>query len=310
MTPPREAGAPAHRRSPSSRLPRWAGVVFPAGVAASIAFVLVDRVNQTLVPSVVQAASVAGLGVILGFTTRWSARGRSATVQWWIAMGAITVGLLVAGMASGGSTGIATPVIGQAGVRVGELVELAVAGLCAWLAISFRRPRPARPSLRQRWQAARDGIQMRWAHISPIQVWQRRHPGVQATPPRAEVSTSRLTSAGIASRSRTSLRSRASTSPAKPQARAKVPKRGSLKATRPSIRAARRAKARAIRFTGAEESRCPYCLDLVRPNDPRGSRICPVCHTRHHADCWAVTGVCQMPHLFAPEPDRHQGVAR
>jgi hypothetical protein len=21
-----------------------------------------------------------------------------------------------------------------------------------------------------------------------------------------------------------------------------------------------------------------------------------VCHTRHHADCWSVTGVCQVPH--------------
>jgi hypothetical protein len=24
---------------------------------------------------------------------------------------------------------------------------------------------------------------------------------------------------------------------------------------------------------------------------------CKICHTLHHADCWAVTGACQIPHL-------------
>jgi hypothetical protein len=23
---------------------------------------------------------------------------------------------------------------------------------------------------------------------------------------------------------------------------------------------------------------------------------CSICHTPHHADCWAMTGVCQIPH--------------
>jgi ribosomal protein L37AE/L43A len=46
-----------------------------------------------------------------------------------------------------------------------------------------------------------------------------------------------------------------------------------------------------------EEHRCPYCLDPVSRNDPRGVKECDVCHTLHHADCWAITGVCQVPHL-------------
>ncbi len=45
------------------------------------------------------------------------------------------------------------------------------------------------------------------------------------------------------------------------------------------------------------EDRCPYCLDVIKPNDPRGVRVCEVCHTPHHADCWAIAGKCQMPHL-------------
>lgn len=45
------------------------------------------------------------------------------------------------------------------------------------------------------------------------------------------------------------------------------------------------------------EDRCPYCFDVVKRNDPRGVHICEICHTPHHADCWAVTGKCQVPHL-------------
>ena|GEM_PF-608162 len=52
-----------------------------------------------------------------------------------------------------------------------------------------------------------------------------------------------------------------------------------------------------IQFALVEEHRCPYCLDAVAHNDPRGVKECEVCHTLHHADCWSITGVCQVPHL-------------
>jgi len=51
-----------------------------------------------------------------------------------------------------------------------------------------------------------------------------------------------------------------------------------------------------VRLSTDVEHRCPYCLEVVAPHDPRGIRECSICHTRHHADCWAVTGVCQVPH--------------
>jgi hypothetical protein len=46
-----------------------------------------------------------------------------------------------------------------------------------------------------------------------------------------------------------------------------------------------------------EEHRCPFCLDVVKRNDPRGIKECEVCHSLHHADCWNITGMCQVPHL-------------
>ena len=42
---------------------------------------------------------------------------------------------------------------------------------------------------------------------------------------------------------------------------------------------------------------CPYCLEEVRPGDPRGRVVCKICGTPHHGDCWAITGKCEVPHL-------------
>ena len=77
-----------------------------------------------------------------------------------------------------------------------------------------------------------------------------------------------------------------------------------MKVRRPAIRMQsskrqHRAFARkksAVRLVGKIENRCPYCLEIVKPDDPRGIKICPECNTYHHADCWAVTGNCQVPH--------------
>src|ERR1700752_3146514 len=67
----------------------------------------------------------------------------------------------------------------------------------------------------------------------------------------------------------------------------------------PVVRPKRRRSRRKpqIQFAIVEEHRCPYCLDAVSRTDPRGVEECKVCHTLHHADCWAITGICQVPHL-------------
>ena len=52
-----------------------------------------------------------------------------------------------------------------------------------------------------------------------------------------------------------------------------------------------------IQLALVEEHRCPYCLEPVVHTDPRGVKKCNVCQSLHHADCWAVTGTCQVPHL-------------
>jgi hypothetical protein len=53
----------------------------------------------------------------------------------------------------------------------------------------------------------------------------------------------------------------------------------------------------AVQLAVYEEHRCPYCLEIVTRDDPRGSVECQVCHALHHKDCWDITGTCQVPHL-------------
>ena len=70
------------------------------------------------------------------------------------------------------------------------------------------------------------------------------------------------------------------------QVRSRKPKVHTPKKTRTSVR-----------LTSSVEHRCPFCLEPVKKRDARGVKVCPICHTHHHADCWEVTGTCQVPHM-------------
>ena len=83
---------------------------------------------------------------------------------------------------------------------------------------------------------------------------------------------------------------------------------GSRPALRPRLRLVTRQPARTnhrsllahrpqVQLALIEEHRCPYCLELVSRNDSAGVKECEVCHSLHHADCWNITGMCQVPHL-------------
>jgi hypothetical protein len=74
------------------------------------------------------------------------------------------------------------------------------------------------------------------------------------------------------------------------------PRSKAAQSSRRAVARRKHIKGEKVRFSGAVEHRCPYCLEEVLINDPRGVRICPVCATRHHRDCWNVTGTCQVPH--------------
>lgn len=67
--------------------------------------------------------------------------------------------------------------------------------------------------------------------------------------------------------------------------------------TRPKRMIGPRVRRPHVQLALVEEHRCPYCLEPVVRTDIRGVKECEVCHSLHHADCWAITGTCQVPHL-------------
>ncbi len=87
------------------------------------------------------------------------------------------------------------------------------------------------------------------------------------------------------------------TTHANPQNKVRIKKNSSTPAVKTKIRKKKANKNNAdVKLVGREEHRCPYCLEEVKKNDPRGVKICPDCGTWHHQDCWNVTGSCQIAH--------------
>jgi len=64
----------------------------------------------------------------------------------------------------------------------------------------------------------------------------------------------------------------------------------------PKISHVRPVKTYLANFGVVEEHLCPYCLENVDLNDQRGVKVCHICGTYHHSDCWDVTGSCRAPH--------------
>jgi len=142
-----------------------------------------------------------------------------------------------------------------------------------------------------------------WRQMAPtqsIEVMPHYTPQIDARPSIREVAVS---SAGMSGHARIQppgnwlLRSRPDSMP-----RARIGSRSRIrKMTRSDAKPARKknrfARKPHVQLALVEEHRCPYCLDLVTHDDPRGVQECEVCNTLHHGDCWAITGVCQVPHL-------------
>jgi hypothetical protein len=296
---------PVERRA---RVPRWVGVVFPLAILGGVGLVLVARVNQTWLDFVVAIAGSAGLGLVLGLAARRSLPHRSTLVRWLVAMGALIVSLSLAGILSGGVMGLSPLLPLAPAVRWAEILQLLAGGLASWLAVRAF-PRPSLPVA----DPAADGSDPNWGFtyhptISDTQPIRSRRPSAAL---RTSSPGPRAPAALLSTQLRASPSASLRTGPLRRSYDRLVARLARASAWRPTLGllpASRRSSP--IRFTGAAEDRCPYCLDIVDEHDPRGVTTCPVCHTRHHTECWAVTGTCQMPHLYAGGGTHRPGAAR
>jgi hypothetical protein len=302
-------------------LPYWVGVVFPVVIVAAIGFAYIFVINTTFQPVAVTLAATAGMGMVAGFTVRKALPRRAWIVKGAITLAALMVGLLMLGLITSGDSGIGPIDTAGRGPNWFGLLQVVIATGTAFLTLQAWRPRlvprvtdplavdaennptpaprpVAEPSRlaqiwegwTRQWQRTRDSASARWQEsaagrslrrasegLEQARAWSQQEPETAVTTPAPAPAPAPASVAepGLVER----VRHRFSRPPTVAKTAVKRP--------RPQPR---------IKLIGAIEHRCPYCLEAVEPNDPRGIEVCEICHTFHHADCWAVTGMCQVPH--------------
>jgi general stress protein CsbA len=213
------------------------------------------------------------LAVVAGFGTRLLLSQRS----WWVRSLATTVmilaGLSILGYFSDWIIGIDVIALSRGYVSWADLIHLVVGITVAWAALwAWFRP------------AARDVESLEYfdpAQSVVVQPHRDRLPRSWSLQPRLRIGSGLDAHSGNGSRS--SVHSRLKLVTRQP--------------TRPRMYRKSRLHRPHVQLAVVEEHRCPYCLEPVLRSDPRGVKECDVCHTLHHADCWAITGMCQVPHL-------------
>ena len=234
-----------------------------AGLAAR--FALKDR--HGLIRGLASAAvSLVGLG-ILGYLTSWKSGIGPFQTGWvtvhWLDAAHIRLGLPLE--------------FGRSSMNVLDLVHAVIAVDTSWIALRVWKQEPrvlGQSSLPM--PRFRRPVTPRSApvEVAPVQIVPApKVPASSASGSRARIRRKRSERAVVAR----------PTSPIRP-VRSR-PRRGARR-TRP-----------AVHLAIHEEHKCPYCLEPVSRNDPRGTVECQICHTLHHKDCWDITGNCQVPHL-------------
>jgi len=282
--------------SPSEQwhLGRKLTLMFLLVVALALGLVILFQQRTSLPSLVFNLFADASIGLVAGLAARLVLRQRNWFIRSLASAAMTFVGLFVMGYCSSGKIGVVPPPLGF--VRVHWLDQWQI---------------PLELPLR----VARN--QMDWAALAymviaidtswvVLRAWNRFTPHADAA------------SAVSSGRRRRSMRSahtnasehfafpkiRVGNSGAKPKVRRKKDHpmvsmsvaSNSVKATR-SKRWRPLQKKPQIQLAVYEEHRCPYCLEEVKRDDPRGVVECEVCHTLHHKDCWDITGACQVPHL-------------
>jgi len=309
--------AAMHRQRPAAR-PRFSeslpgriiAVILATLVVSGLTY-LVYLANQGIVPVVLQWVLTGAIGLAAGFAGRYYLSAQTLVLRLVTVFLALLIALVFLGLVSRGILGAQPPQNGQSGLNLGWLGQFIFASVVAWLSLNAWKisPQPRSRRSKLRTSPGRSGGTRRSTGASPKKT--RAGLSNQASPaprPKPElpaitrpeywnerweklhVKLRRWWDQGIpALPADQEYRSPRIRSPKKPAVRVQVKRARRMASPKPQDSA--------VRLVGKEEHRCPFCLEEVVPNDPRGVKICPVCHTHHHADCWDVTGVCQVPHI-------------
>ena len=256
------------RSSPrSTHLVRRLTLLVLLVVTYALGFAILIYTGRTAPTQLLAIGADVTLGIVAGLGARLLLRKRNAFIRSVVALGVLVIGLNVLGYFSDWKVGIGL-VIGRETPDWFGLAHLALGILFTLSALlGWRRSDPRAAQL----EAAHP------AHSGSSRPTSRTSGYQGSQPSRVRRSNSR-TLVGTQAR----------------PARSHVVVNPPL-APRPKVKR-RLGRKIHVQLATVEEHRCPYCLELVNPKDPRGVVECKVCHTLHHADCWGITGSCQVPH--------------
>jgi hypothetical protein len=260
-----------------SHLIRKLLLLFLLVVAAAYGIVFLLRQKPEIPILLFTFFADASLGLIAGLGVRTIMRDQGWFVKGVAAAAIVVVGLVVLGYLTAWKAGIGPMEFGRSTVDWLGLTQMVIGIDMAWVTLRAWRHQSAQQMIEAAPRAASHPRRMRPAAAAPrVQLprswslWPKPRPKVRTR---------------SASRSRSGAQAPVLTF-AKPQPVRSQRRSAGLFRRKPQVQLAL-----------VEEHRCPYCLDLVSRSDPRGTMECEVCHTLHHADCWAITGTCQVPHL-------------
>lgn len=269
---------------PRKRLIDGLKLIVPSTILVAIGFGFLRRANQMLLPAALDFATAAAIGITAGLLTRQSLKGRSGLLHALVAVAATISALIILGLVTWGQAGIKMLIL-RPDTDWNAMGQLLVGASSALLAL-------------RAWRATVEALPLPPA---PPERFVPR-PRTQPVPTPSRQSRPRIAPPAprVSARAQASSRLPRWTPPhiALPQFNFRNPFR-QIALPHFNVRNPFQSRDSAIKVTGVTEQRCPYCLDLIMSNDPRGVHLCPICHTPHHGDCWALTGVCQVPHYHA-----------
>jgi hypothetical protein len=303
-----DKGLPPTKKFSDSLAGRTLSVLLAALTMASLVL-LASYVNQVIHPLALRWAGAAGIGLAAGLGSRWLLRENTLALCALTAVLATFCSLCLLGWVSPGIVGIRQSAGTPLGVNWNGLGQFTVGSLCALLAVSAWRV-SVRPEKKVRKKPSKRVPQAKVTKSKrpdrkKVKLGDTRQPvKVPGRPEKPIIKTPTIIQGQfwepywkqLGSKMRSTLASSAALGA---RIRAGLPAKTSapVRLQHRTLKAQRQRTGRSqIHLSGEVEHRCPYCLEVVEKNDRRGVKVCPICQTRHHADCWGVTGVCQVPH--------------
>ena len=259
-----------------SSLPRRIIILFLQAIISGLVIAIMFNEGYPLAYLFMIFFDASAISLVSGFGARIILRERRIGWQLLASLAAMFSGLFVLGIATNWKYGLGPLSFKPGRFDWGGLIQIITGTLTVTMSLfAWRKPNSIHLPVQN--------LQPTQPNLASIRTSDQTNQPPQVMTTKNKISTASKKT-GLAS----SLKSTRLTNKRKPA------KAHSEKST--TAKSRKKSRKTDVQVSSNEKFRCPYCLEPVLPNDPRGIVECKICHTPHHADCWAITGVCQVPH--------------